>query len=268
MALNTLYCGTNDVALRVGGTRSRLSIGTGGTAAIHPDAIGSFIIESSDYIDFLLSDRYGTFGWGTNAGGTKEVPSIIKQITSYFAAAKAIESLEMTVAPNKSEWTEALEKKAMSMLQPLIDGEKVIPGSTASETDHLLPKASDFVKFVKAEKVTLSGTTLVNLQFKKMLSKSEKVYGTVLDAGTLYVKGTDYQVYYYDQGTTGDIYGAIRRLGTSAIADGQDVFIDYYVHADSLFPQPSDNDVNPVAMGRSAISKIYPWTQGGGDLLR
>ena len=123
MALNTRYAGTNDVILKLGGTRSRLSIGATGTDAIHPDAVGSFIVEASDVVDMHLAALYGTAGFGTNAAGTKAVPPLIRHITAWMAGAFTLESLEMTVVPNKSEWSKEMWNRAMEMVKAIEEGQ-------------------------------------------------------------------------------------------------------------------------------------------------
>lgn len=264
MALNTQYAGTGDLALAIGGTRSRLSIGTSGTDAIHPLAAGSLIVWASDLVDTYIAPIVGTSGYGTNSAGTKGIPSIITQITARLAAANIIDSLMTSDAPNESAWSDALRKRAMELLEKIVDGTLPIPGGTTGES--ALPRASNQTFRVRGEKMTITGTDWNYLQFQKALPNSELVYATTLVSGTTYVRTSDYVFVGFDQGTTGDIRGAIRRVGTN-IASGQDIFLDYEVWADDIFTNPTDMKTSQD-VGRLAQPMTPGWDRElRGELL-
>ena len=114
----------------------------------------------------------------------------------------------------------------------------IIPTYTIEDT--ALPKASDLSFKVYAEEVTMSGTTLQNLNYVRVIPGSVRVTGTAIDGTLVYTRSTDYEVYEWDTLSGGNNYGQIRRLSAGSITDGQIVNVDYEVWNDHVFLSGGD----------------------------
>ncbi len=227
-----MYSVQQDVETVLGGT-SKITVGTNGTNMTNETIIGSFILKADVFIDAKLNQLYGTQGFGTSVNGTRGVPAIVKSISEDLAASYVIDSL---IIPNKTTWSDygkVLKDRAEDLLKQIATGELVLVGYTPEET--AMPQASDFSFDSTDEVVSMSGTTLIQLNWQKVMAFSEVVTGTTLDGTRVYTRGSDYNIYYYDDPASGTNAGHIRRLDTGSIGDGQDIKIRYKVFKDANF---------------------------------
>ena len=263
MALLAQYCGTSDVILMLGGTGGRLDVGTSGTNAIHPAAVGSLIVWASQMVDWYLGALIGTTGFGTSGAGTRAVPEIVVQVTAKLAASEVIKTLASGRLPNSSEWAKERYDEAIAMLEKMQHGDMPIFCVTTGEAD--LPRTTSLTFRVRAETVQLDGTNVVTLAYQKAIPGSEKVYSTHVTGGTVYTRGTAYEFFGWDVGTSPQNYGAIRPLGTW-IPTNADVLIDYEVWSTHIFGNPADFKASASASGLR--HNMQPTFTGelGGDL--
>ena len=107
------------------------------------------------------------------------------------------------------------------------------------------------------EVVTLSGTALTDLAWRKVVPYSEDVKINVLDGTTTYTRDTYYKMYYFNDRTSGTNFGKIRRLASGSITDGQQVKVTYNVYKEHVF-----GIVDRQAMGQEdsnlGIGQVLP----------
>ena len=226
------YSGTSDVINSIGGTKN-INVGTAGTCDINTAYIETMITKADVLIDVHTDRIYGTNHFGTNQYGTRGVPSVIKSISEDLAGYYVLDSLSSDVQNKVSTFGSRLKDRAMELLNQIAIGDIILTGYTPETT--ILPIASDFSFDVFDEIVTLSGTALTNLKWQKIIAYSEKVMGTALDGTLTYTRDIDYKFYYWDDRTSGENYGKIRRLSTGSVVSGQDVKVSYKVYKDNNF---------------------------------
>lgn len=232
------YSSVADIIRVLGGTK-RVDFSLSGTSAgIGTSDIGTFISYVDAEIDWKLAHLYGTRGFGTSSNGTRGLPTLITRISAYLTASDVVDTLYVSVEPDQYTWGERLREKANKLLDELASGNKIIAGFV--ETDFGIPRSNQLFRDVYDDAIKLSGTTLTELSFAKVVKFSERVTGTAIDGTTVYARGVDYNVYYYGDRDSGTMFGNIRRLSAGAIADGQDVSVDYKIYNDHIFKDDDD----------------------------
>jgi hypothetical protein len=247
------YVGTNDVINIFGGTK-RITVGSG-TNMVTTALIESNILKADALIDGYLNNIYGTSGFGTSASGTRGVPALIKSISEDISAAYTIDSVTLPIENSLVDYGTRLMVRAMSTLEKILAGEIILTGYSAEET--AIPQGGDYDFTVYDELVSLSGTELVNLSWRKVVPYSEDVKENVLDGTTVYTRDTDYKMYYFNDRTSGTNFGKIRRLATGSITNNQQVKVTYNVYKEHVF-----GIVDRQAMGQAdsgvGIGQVLP----------
>ena len=233
------YSGTQNIIDILGGA-NKISVGTSGTADISAATIELFISKADAYIDYKLMPIYGTNGFGTSSLGTRGVPSIVKSISEDIAAYYVISSLSTPLKIEENDFAKQLWDRANGILGTLATGNITLPGYSVDENN--LPASNIMTFDVFDEIVTMTGTDVIDLSYAKVVAGSERVHGTTIDGTRVYTKGEAYQIYYWNDKTSGLNYGKIRRLATGGatgtITDGQDISIDYKVWNANVFSSP------------------------------
>lgn len=226
------YSGTLDVLNILGGT-GKVSVGTSGTCITSTNIIENFITKADVLIDSKLYQMYGTQGFGTSASGTRGLPALVKSISEDIASYYLVESFSSPARGQFAEYGQRLHDRAMGLLDQIMAGEVILAGYSPDTI--AMPTSSDLSFDVNEEVVTLSGTSLTNLAWKKVIAHSEVVMNNTLDGTVVYTRDTDYKMYYYDNGVNDSTTGMIRRLATGSLTDGQSVKVTYKVWKDANF---------------------------------
>lgn len=226
-----MYSGTTNIIDILGGTK-RITVGSG-TNMITTNTIEYMIQKADALIDGYLNNIYGTTGFGTSSSGTRGLPALIKSVSEDLASAYTIDSITVPVENSLVDYGTRLQSRAMSTLEKILSGEIILTGYAPGET--AIPQGGDYDFTVYDEVKTMSGTSLINMAWQKIVPYSEKVMGTALDGTLTYTRNVDYKMYYWDDTDSGLNYGKIRRLSTGSITAGQDVKVTYNVYKDSVF---------------------------------
>lgn len=225
------YSGTQNIIDILGGTK-RISVGSG-TNMILASTIEYMITKADSLIDGYLNNIYGTNGFGTSANGTRGVPALIKSVSEDLGGAYTIDSITVPIDNSLVSYGTRLQTRAMSVLEKILSGELMLTGYAPEQTG--VPQGSDFDFPVYDELITLTGTNMIEMTWQKVLPYSEKVMGTALDGTRVYLRDTDYKMYFWNDVESGENYGNIRRISTGSITAGQDVKVSYRVYKDPVF---------------------------------
>lgn len=220
-----MYTGTENVVFLLGGTNTRFSIGTAGSCSLVGTLIDHAIWKADILIDVKTTPLYGTQHFGTNANGTRGLPDLIKSVSEDLAAYYTIRGMPKNLRSELMDLGESLYKSGMNLLDSIADGSIQISDYQLGDTGQ--PQTTDLFVDIIGEVITMDGTDTIDLDNQKVKKFSERVTGTAIDGTFLYIRDTDYKIYYWDDKASGTWAGYIRRMGGGSITDGQDVKIDY-----------------------------------------
>jgi hypothetical protein len=208
----------------------RFSFGTSGNNYITENQGTKLIQRAMELIDFKLQNVYGTTSplFGTNSLGTSIVPPIIQQICGYMTAGLCIYNTSLHTIESNREWGTNMYMHGFSLLENLITGEaEAVPFNGTLSGGQSPASGGEYTK-VRGEVVHMSGTNLHALNYMSVIYGSEKVYA--VNDGTspqVFRRGSDYELFYFNEDLTGTNSGRIRRMSTGSITDGDNVRIDY-----------------------------------------
>jgi len=194
--------------LMSGGVYPRIKIGNASTDNITEAQITAFIDAQESYIS-------GRLGFTPSA----TIEAILKEAATYLScyniySAVIIRSEGDEIPANVVVWGESGEKWIDDMLAGRI---QIQPGKWGVKPT-TKPRSSGF-RQIREEEVYMTDQDYLSLDHQHVLKFTEVVYDD-LDKTNVYVRDTDYEIFYDT--------GEIRRLSGGNITDKQTVYVDYF----------------------------------------
>jgi len=198
-------------------------VGSSGQYDISESEIETLLDEATD----LIIKKFGF---------TPAASPILNLAANYFAAYHAYMRVFSSGAEPLREIPEQIREWRITFEDIIEDAEIRRSLQTETAEDLLEPDilCSDIVR-VQDEGITLTDTNDSYLDVTPVLNHTEIVRDGKKGTGTLYVRGTDYEIWYPT--------GRIRRTANSSIESGKNLYVTYYGVRKRAFVEKLEGEV-------------------------